>query len=170
MIHVWTAKQQNGVELAQYRGKSICFLSFWDVSTIIFCLDCPCAKHKGVCLCETVFFIIYAFALTEFRASFVMWAWIDWIIPSNKQQTIAFFISTPASRPLPPPVSWGLPAYSRHLLIQDSTLKKYKPSFNGLWNNLVAKRVGFEKCSFQKPFSTHKKVTSWGYKTVKAKK
>ena len=107
MIHVWTVTQQNGVELAQYRGKSICFLSFWDVSTIIFCLDCPCAKHKGVCLCETVFFIIYAHALTEFRASFVMWAWIDRTIPSNKQQTIAFFISTPASRPLPPPVLPG---------------------------------------------------------------
>ena len=25
-------------------------------------------------------------------------------MPSNKQQTIAFFISAPASRPLPPPV------------------------------------------------------------------
>ena len=130
VIHFWTVTQQNGVELAQYRKKVFAFSPF-EMLILFFCLYCPCAKHKGVCLCETVFSIIYAFALTEFRASFVMWAWIDWIIPSNKQQTIAFFISTPASHPLPPPVSRGLPGYLRHLLIQDSTLIKYKPFFNG---------------------------------------
>ena len=44
----------------------------------------------------------------------------DWIIPSNKQQTIAFFISAPASRPLfsrfplsTAPWSTGLPSHCK---------------------------------------------------------